>query len=61
MIQKENLVEDKYYELKGYFMNSKPVVIVIAGPTASRENIVIYRTCKENKWRNNFGRLNANI
>ena len=42
-------------------MNDKPLVIVIAGPTASRKNSFIYRTCKKNKWRNNFGRFDANI
>lgn len=36
-------------------------VIVIGGPTASREKQTCNRACKTNKWRNNFGRFNADI
>ena len=39
----------------------KPKVIVIAGPTASRENLVVNRTCQKNKWRNCFSRFYASI
>ena len=29
-------------------MQDKSKIIVIAGPTASRENFIIYRACKKN-------------
>lgn len=40
---------------------NKPTVIVICGPTASRENWTLNRACKKNKWRDNISRFNANI
>ncbi len=40
---------------------NKPKVIVIVGPTASRQIKSCNRTCKKNRWRNNFGRFYANI
>ncbi len=40
---------------------AKSKVIVICGPTASRENCTFNRAGKKNRWRNNISRFNANI
>ena len=58
MIQKENLTENNFEKERKM---DKPKVIVIVGPTASRENWPCNRTCKTNKWRDNFSRFYANI
>lgn len=39
----------------------KPKVIVICGPTAIRENSIIYRTRKKNKWRDNISGFDADL